>query len=132
MSLQWELEYKVSQRPRQVVYIRTEADISALTYPNKRHAVCCPASTGGAGGGDRGGRKSENREKVVVVVGEYEDRVKQELVGVSTQYNHLLISPSGPRGEKHQLAYKAKHETRCYFKALDLDPVTDLESFSHV
>lgn len=41
-----------------------EADISALTYPNKRQAVCYPASTGGgAEGGDRGARKSEKREK---------------------------------------------------------------------
>lgn len=36
MSLQWELEYEVSWRPRQVVYISMETDISALTYPNKR------------------------------------------------------------------------------------------------
>ncbi len=42
-----------------MVYIRIEADISALTYPNKRQAVCYPASAGGgAGGGDRG-RKEE-------------------------------------------------------------------------
>ena len=56
MSLQWELEYEVSRRPRQVVYIRIKADISALTYPNKRQPVCYPASTGegAAGGGDRG------------------------------------------------------------------------------
>ena len=69
MSLQWELEYEVNRRPRQVVYIRIKADISALTYPNKRQAVCYPASTGGAagGGGDRGGRKNEKKEK-----GEYE------------------------------------------------------------
>lgn len=47
-----------------MVYIRIEADISALTYPNKRQAVCYPASAGGgAGGGDKGGRKSEEREK---------------------------------------------------------------------
>lgn len=49
-----------------MVYIRMEAVISALTYPNKRQAVCYPASTGGGaggGGGDRGGRKSEEREK---------------------------------------------------------------------
>lgn len=64
MSLQWELEYEVNQRPRQVVYIRIKADISALTYPNKRQAVCYPASTGGgAQGGDNAGRKSEKREK---------------------------------------------------------------------
>lgn len=58
-----------------MVYIRIEADISALTYPNKRKAVCYPASTGGGaeggGGGDKGGRKSEETEK-----GEYEG-VKQ-------------------------------------------------------
>lgn len=36
----WELEYEVSWRPRQVVYIRTETDISALTNPNKKQAVC--------------------------------------------------------------------------------------------
>ena len=48
-----------------MVYIRMEAVISALTYPNKRQAVCYPASTGGGagGGGDRGGRKSEERKK---------------------------------------------------------------------
>lgn len=65
MSLHWELEYEVSWRLRQVVYIRMEAVISALTYPNKRQAVCYPASTGGGagGGGDRGGRKSEERKK---------------------------------------------------------------------
>lgn len=39
-----------------MVYIRMEADISALTYPNKWQAVCYPASAGG-GGGDKGGRK---------------------------------------------------------------------------
>lgn len=49
MSLQWELENKVSRRPRQVVYIRIKADISALTYPNKRQPVCYPASAGGGG-----------------------------------------------------------------------------------
>lgn len=47
-----------------MVYIRIEADISALSYPNKRQAVCYPASAGGgaagAGGGDdREGRKSQ-------------------------------------------------------------------------
>lgn len=47
MSLWWELEYEVSWRPRQVVYIRMETDISALTYPNKKQAVCYPTSTGG-------------------------------------------------------------------------------------
>lgn len=48
-----------------MVYIRIEADISALTYPNKRQAVCYPASTGGGagGGGDTGGRKSERERK---------------------------------------------------------------------
>lgn len=66
MSLQWELEHEVSWRPRQVVYIRMEADISALTYPNKWQAVCYPASAGG-GGGRGGGRlreeiKEEGRE----------------------------------------------------------------------
>lgn len=43
-----------------MVYIRIEADISTLTYPNKRQAVCYPASSGGGaerGGGDKGGRK---------------------------------------------------------------------------
>lgn len=47
-----------------MVYIRIKADISALTYPNKRQAVCYPTSTGGGagGGGDRGGRKSKKRE----------------------------------------------------------------------
>lgn len=46
-----------------MVYIRIEADISALSYPNKRQAVCYPASAGGgaagAGGNDREGRKSQ-------------------------------------------------------------------------
>lgn len=47
-----------------MVYIRIDADISALSYPNKRQAVCYPASAGGgaagAGGGDdREGRKSQ-------------------------------------------------------------------------
>lgn len=46
-----------------MVYIRIEADISALSYPNKRQAVCYPASAGGgaagAGGDDREGRKSQ-------------------------------------------------------------------------
>lgn len=55
MSLQWELECEVSRRPRQVVYIRMEADISALTYPNKWQAVCCPASASAGEGGDGGG-----------------------------------------------------------------------------
>lgn len=48
-----------------MVYIRIKADISALTYPNKRQAVCYPASNGGGaagGGGDRGGRMSEKRQ----------------------------------------------------------------------
>lgn len=64
MSLEWEPEYGVRCRPRQVVCIRIEADISALTYPNKRQAVCYPARTGGGGGGgDKGGRKSKKREK---------------------------------------------------------------------
>lgn len=49
-----------------MVYIRMEADISALTYPNKWQAVCYPASAGG-GGGRGGGRlreeiKEEGRE----------------------------------------------------------------------
>lgn len=61
MSLQWELEYEVSWRPRQVVYIRIEADISALTYPNKRQAVCYPASTGG--GAEEEEIKEEGRIK---------------------------------------------------------------------
>lgn len=52
----WELEYEVSWRPRQVVYIRTETDISALTNPNKKQAVCYPAS---AGGGDKERREEE-------------------------------------------------------------------------
>lgn len=128
MSLQWELE--VSRRPRQVVYIRIEADISALTYPNKRQAVCYPTSPGGgAGGGDRGGRKGEKRGKVGVR-GAEADRIEGEC-----PYNpkHLPISQIGPRGDKHQLAYEAKHEMRLcsHFKALDLDPVSDLESCSH-
>lgn len=100
MSLQWELEYEVSRRPRQVVYIRIEADISALTYPNKRQAVCYPASTGGgAGRGDRGGRKSEK------------GGLKQtgSRGSVPTLQSHLSLSP---RGEKHQLAYEAKHDMR--------------------
>lgn len=58
MSLWWELEYEVSWRPRQVVYIRMETDISALTYPNKKQAVCYPASTGGG----HKGRREEERE----------------------------------------------------------------------
>lgn len=63
MSLQWELEFEVSWRPRQVVYIRIKADISALTYPNKGQPLCYPASAGGgAGGGDRG-RKEERAER---------------------------------------------------------------------
>lgn len=56
MSLWWELEYEVNWRPRQVVYIRTETDISALTNPNKKQAVCYPAN---AGGGDKGRREKE-------------------------------------------------------------------------
>lgn len=39
--LHWELEYEVRWRPRQVVYIRIKADISALTYPNKRQPLPC-------------------------------------------------------------------------------------------
>lgn len=66
MSLWWELEYEVSWRPRQVVYIRMETDISALTYPNKKQAVCYPTSTGG---GDKGRREHEERKKEVVVGG---------------------------------------------------------------
>lgn len=53
-----------------MVYIRMEADISALTYPNKWQAVCYPASAGqgGGGGGAEEGRglreeiKEEGRE----------------------------------------------------------------------
>lgn len=59
MSLQWELEHEVSWRPRQVVYIRMEADISALTYPNKWQAVCYPASAGG--GGEKRRRRRRRR-----------------------------------------------------------------------
>lgn len=40
-----------------MVYIRMEADISALTNPNKWQAVCYPARAGG--GGDKGGRKGD-------------------------------------------------------------------------
>lgn len=65
MSLWWELEYEVSWRPRQVVYIRMETDNSALTYPNKKQAVCYPTSTGG---GDKGRREHEEKKKEVVVV----------------------------------------------------------------
>lgn len=111
MSPQWELEYEVSWRPRQVVYIRIKADILALTYPNKRQAVCYPASTGGgaaaAGGGDRGGRMSEKRQ-----MGGYEG-LKQtgtrRSVATMQSSSHLSFSP---RREKHQLAYKAKHDMR--------------------
>lgn len=39
-----------------MVYIRTETDISALTNPNKKQAVCYPAN---AGGGDKGRREEE-------------------------------------------------------------------------
>lgn len=41
-----------------MVYIRMETDISALTYPNKKQAVCYPASTGGG----HKGRREEERE----------------------------------------------------------------------
>lgn len=64
MFLQWELEYEVNLRPRQVVYIRIKADISALTYPNKGQAVCYPATKGG---GDRGGWKAEEGRTRVCV-----------------------------------------------------------------
>lgn len=58
MSLVWELEYEVSWRPRQVVYIRAETDVSALTNPNKKQAVCYPAN---AGGGDKGRKRGGGR-----------------------------------------------------------------------
>ena len=92
MSVQWELEDEVSRRPRQVVYIRIEADISALTYPNKRQAVCYPASTrGGAGGGDRGGRKGEKGG----VRGAEGDRIQEEC-----PFNAIIFpSPLSPRGK---------------------------------
>lgn len=81
-----------------MVYIRIEADISALTYPNKRQAVCYPASTGGGaegGGGDKGGRKSEEREK-----GEYEGVKQTGTRGeCPLQCNHLPISCSVPEGK---------------------------------
>lgn len=92
-----------------MVYIRIKADISVLTYPNKRQAVCYPASNGGGaagGGGDRGGRMSEKRQ-----MGEYE-RLKQtgaRSVATMPSSSHLFFSP---RREKHQLAYKAKHDMR--------------------
>lgn len=72
-----------------MVYIRIKADISALTYPNKRPAVCYPASNGGGaagGGGDRGGRMNEKRQ------------IGQEQ-GVLLQCHRLLISSSIPEGE---------------------------------
>lgn len=71
-----------------MVYIRIEADISALTYPNKRQAVCYPASTGGgaAGGGDRGGRKREKGGSIS----------RQERGGVSLQ----CIFPSLPQSQR--------------------------------
>lgn len=48
-----------------MVYIRIKADISALTSPNKRQPVCCPALTGGGAtaGGDRVGRKSDTQQR---------------------------------------------------------------------
>lgn len=39
-----------------MVYIRTETDISALTNPNKKKAVCYPAN---AVGGDKGRREGK-------------------------------------------------------------------------
>lgn len=45
-----------------MVYIRMEADISALTYPNKWQAVCYPASAGDGGGGG-GGLREEIKEE---------------------------------------------------------------------
>ncbi len=74
-----------------MVYIRIEADISALTYPNKRQAVCYPASTGGgaaAGGGDRGGRTGEKGGSIG----------RQGRGGVFPT-THLPTSPSVPEGK---------------------------------
>lgn len=74
-----------------MVYISIEADISALTYPNKRQAVCCPASAGGAGGGDRGGRKSEKKEKGGEYMRAGEDRNEWECP------HNAIIFPSLPQ-----------------------------------
>lgn len=76
-----------------MVYIRIEVDISALTYPNKRQAVCYPASNGGGGGGDKGGRKSKKREK-----GEYKGLQQTGTRGSVPTSSHLSLVPR----EKHQ------------------------------
>lgn len=61
-----------------MVYIRIEADISALTYPNKRQAVCYPASTGG------GAEEEEIKE---------EGRIKREWRG-----EYVGLKQTGMRG----------------------------------
>lgn len=99
MSLWWELEHEVSWRPRQVVYIRMETDISALTYPNKKQAVCYPASTGGG----HKGRREEEREGRVA---------EQEWGGSVPPMEPSPCVSLGPRGGKQRLAYKAKHDGR--------------------
>lgn len=124
MSLQWELEFEVSWRPRQVVYIRIKADISALTYPNKGQPLCYPASPGGgAGGGDGGGRKSELREKR-----EYKGLKMTGKRGGSPQSSHL--SPSPAEEAPVSRGGEPQHEICCLVKVLDLDPVSDPKSLS--
>lgn len=46
-----------------MVYIRMEADISALTYPNKWQAVCYSANAGEEGGPGGGGLREEIKEE---------------------------------------------------------------------
>lgn len=74
-----------------MVYIRMEADISALTYPNKRQAVCYPASTGGGaqrggGGGDKRGRQREEREE-----GECTKGLKQRGMTEECLYDAIVL-----------------------------------------
>lgn len=91
-----------------MVYIRIEADISALTYPNKRQAVCYPASAE-----RRTKQEEEEIQRRKSEMGEFEGPKQTGTRGsVPTMQSSSHLS-LGPGGETHQLAYgEVKHNMR--------------------